>query len=717
MPSTINAPGQMQTHDWPAFWGVGVLAFALFSTVLTLGVYHALALFVPIRPGPGEVFKVFYLQFGPDVWARGAGYASAAGLREWMQGHPLLLYAGYVVNGIAAAGAGWLGYLASRPAAGAGGETHIEGPRFWKEPGEAAKRAQGFETRLVKSTGGGVRIGGYKTKGGQWKGGVQISRDRETKHLYVIGKTGGGKTVAIKPLIQQAIERGDQLVIFDNKGEFTEWLYESNGREPVLLAPWDSRSWAWDIGRDCRTAAQAVELAARLIPDGDSDPMWNQGARQILAGLIKKLQSEQKDRWGWKDLSELLSVPTNQVADIMKTYHPEGLRAVEQAESGGKEGGKSTSKTTQSLLITMSTQLSPVYRMAEAWEGVTKRFSVRDFIDNKSAQVLVLQGSADYSQIAVSYIQGIIALIRSRINSPDFVERKASDPGIWIILDEFPQMGKLEKIQQFLEIGRSKGVRVVFGLQDNSQMFSIYGNEDGRVLMAQPQSFILAGVGDVDSIKWMQSKVGNRIVERHRRSASMQYGGGGSISAQSQRETEPVIREDEFNIGLGNTGSGVRVLWYPGQGDLYKLELPFPSVKKCRPAVVPARWTLPAWEQQSDQAPAAAVSAAGGAGGQAQQQQGEGQRGEDLAPALEAPQGDQGAPVVRVPRVVWTRLYPTREGAAEAEGDGGEVALQVGAAVLPGLSELLHAAELLGQLSEMGRQPRGRFIEVQEAEA
>jgi type IV secretory pathway TraG/TraD family ATPase VirD4 len=709
-----NAPSQTAYYDWQSALLVGTIAFVLVGALLTFAAFGAGYVFGVVK-NPLVVLKAFYLQYTFEALAAKGGVPPIAEIKAFFSGHPGLVYTAYVTNGIGAAVGLWVGYLAGRPYSDDKGDRHIEGPRFWKEPSEAAKKAQAFEARLVRSTGGGVRIGGYKTKKGEWKGGVQISRDRETKHLYVIGKTGGGKTVAIKPLIQQAIERGDQLVIFDNKGEFTEWLYESTGREPVLLAPWDSRSWAWDIGRDCRTSAQAVELAARFIPDGGNDPMWNLGSRAILTGLIKKLQAEQQDKWSWGDLAGLLDIPMSDVYGVMCQYHPEGKRAVEQLED---KGGKSVSKTTHSLLITMGNQVGPIYRMAEAWANVPKnrRFSVRDFMTKQTAQVLVLQGSADYSQIATAYIQGVISLIRALINSPDFFERKANEQGIWLILDEFPQMGKLEKIGQFLEIGRSKGIRVVFGLQDNSQMYAIYDDKEGRALMAQPQSFILAGVGDVDSIKWLQSKVGNRVVERHRRSASMQYGGGGSISAQSQRETEPVIREDEFNIGLGNTGAGVRVLWYPGQGDLYKLELPFPSVKKVRPAVVPARWTLPAWEQQPqpDQAPAAAVSAAGA--GQAQQ--GEGQReGGEVAPALDANQGAQGAPVVRVRRVVWTRLYPTREAPEEAEGDGGEVALQVGAAALPGLSELLHAAELLGQLAELSRQPRGRFVEVQEVEA
>jgi hypothetical protein len=48
-----------------------------------------------------------------------------------------------------------------------------------------------------------------------------ISRDRETRHFFMLGSVGGGKTQIILPLVHAAIERGDKVIIYDSKGDFT----------------------------------------------------------------------------------------------------------------------------------------------------------------------------------------------------------------------------------------------------------------------------------------------------------------------------------------------------------------------------------------------------------------------------------------------------------------------------------------------------------------
>ena len=65
-----------------------------------------------------------------------------------------------------------------------------------------------------------------------------LSRDRETRHFLLMGSVGGGKTQIIMPLVLAAIERGDQLVIYDIKADFTSSL----NTPFIFLAPWDSRS-------------------------------------------------------------------------------------------------------------------------------------------------------------------------------------------------------------------------------------------------------------------------------------------------------------------------------------------------------------------------------------------------------------------------------------------------------------------------------------------
>nr|WP_282478292.1 type IV secretion system DNA-binding domain-containing protein [Vibrio sp. ABG19] len=48
---------------------------------------------------------------------------------------------------------------------------------------------------------------------------IPISTAREQNNLCVLGTTGAGKSTALKPIIEQVIERGDYAVIYDEKGD------------------------------------------------------------------------------------------------------------------------------------------------------------------------------------------------------------------------------------------------------------------------------------------------------------------------------------------------------------------------------------------------------------------------------------------------------------------------------------------------------------------
>jgi len=464
-------------------------------------------------------------------------------------------------------------------------EKFIKGVKYFTNETTAKKELEKYQINDIKKSGEGVKIAG-----------VPISKDRETKHFAVIGKTGGGKTVALLPVMRDAISRGDKVIIFDNKGDFTSIINDKNGNAPVIIAAWDARSAAWDVARDCRTKAEAAELASKFIGESGGDPMWSEGARQILTGLIHKLQCDKQEKWGWSDLGELLYIDMNDVEKVMEKYHPEGKRAVESLKKEGEEEGEA-SKTTQSLLITLSAQLSPVYRMAEAWANTEEKFSVRDFLDGKlKSDTVILQGNAALLGIQNAVVQGIISMLSSRVNSPDYEERPASAQGLWVFLDEFPQLGKLPEVKPFLEIGRSKGVRVVMGFQNPSQLKELYDHDGSDSMLDIFQSYIFCMLGS-EASKWASESIGTQIIERFKLSTSLQKDGS-SASNSWERSEEPACKPNDFTQGLGvdSKAGGTWALYWPTGGDVYKLLFKFSSAPKVRKPSVKADWVNPSWD-------------------------------------------------------------------------------------------------------------------------
>lgn len=118
--------------------------------------------------------------------------------------------------------------------------------------------------------------------------GLPMPRQLEAEHMLLVGGTGAGKTTILQGILDGALKLGDRVLALDVKGDMTaRWPLD----EFVLLSTDDKRCARWDIGRDIRTADDAMEFAMELIPE-TSDPSWSAGARRVLAALVQVLQAK-----------------------------------------------------------------------------------------------------------------------------------------------------------------------------------------------------------------------------------------------------------------------------------------------------------------------------------------------------------------------------------------------------------------------------------------
>lgn len=406
-------------------------------------------------------------------------------------------------------------------------------------------------------------------------GDIPISLDRETRHIFVLGSVGGGKTQIILPMMRQAIERGDKVLIYDNKADFGQYF---NG---VRFAPWDARSVAWNISADCLNRGDARATAARLIADSH-DPVWSNGARQILVALIVLLQRKKPRKWTFADLVEVACVPFGALRDIVLTYNPEAVRIVEDY-----------SKTAQSFLVNLSSYLSPICDLADCYSG-KKRFSVRNWLlDDTSGEykcnTIILGGNRRYAPVEKAYVQSILSALGSLVNSPELPDSR--DRRIWLFLDEFSQLGKLDDFAQFLEIGRSKGIRVVLGAQDVAQLRNIYGKDTVDAWTSMIGTYIICRTQGVETPEWLSRLVGEKTIKRYMRTRSIAEQSEGvknaSMSYSYEHVREPVIQPEDFAT-LGPTEKGIQALFVPGGGNIFSLTFPFANYPREYAPIEPA---------------------------------------------------------------------------------------------------------------------------------
>lgn len=450
-------------------------------------------------------------------------------------------------------------------------DEHIGGSQFMD--GSAAIKAMRVATdAAIERTGQGIHLHPE----------LPISLDTEVKHFMLVGAPGSGKTQTLHFLLKQLFKRGgkgDKMIIYDTKADFTAAYPQA-----LLIAPWDARSPAWDIAKDCTTEGQARELAARFIADS-KEPMWAEGTRAILVSLIVKLQNDNPMRWTWRDLADHIAMASAD-ADLLVSW----VQRFNPVQAAVVLGG-SESKTVQSFMTTLAASATLIAQLAQAWESKSARISFTQWLhdENPKYRQIILQGDGRFASLTKAYIGSILTLLSQEICSPVFTD--SNERRLWFILDEAPTLGKVDILRMIAE-GRSKGVRVLACFQDQSQIREIYGDNVAKTWSTSAGTMIIYRVNRGDTANWLAEEIiGTRTVRRNQTSES--FTKDGRTVQRSQTEVKlPIVHPSDLESHLGPCDEGVRGLVL-GLGVVGRLTWPYMPVKSKREKHKPAPWTLP----------------------------------------------------------------------------------------------------------------------------
>jgi type IV secretory pathway TraG/TraD family ATPase VirD4 len=406
---------------------------------------------------------------------------------------------------------------------------------------------------------------------------VMMSQERETKHLLIMGASGSGKTHIVWHVLNEAIRRKDRVVIFDSKGDFTSEL-----KSICLLAPWDPRSRAWDVAIDCPGPLDAQSLAARMIPDSSKDPIWPNASRAVLVAMIIHLQSTKPGTWNFADLREMLHLPIEDLRLIAQQHNPEAQRSLEEG-----------SKTTQSILINLTAFMAPVVDMARAWGSADqKRFSMRRWIEGDSTlpRTVVMQGSQRFEQTAASLVNSLLSVMAATIASPSLPD----DPQrrIWLILDEFAQLGQLRDIGPLIRMGRSKGLRIVIGAQDIAESRAIYGIHQTDAWTSSLTTSIYTRLEGGGTAEWVSRRIGDQETEETNESKT-QASSGSSETQQTAIRKSPTVLPSQLKSLVGTRSDGVDALIDGFDDAIYLVRYPYHKPQPIRSGSRYATWVEP----------------------------------------------------------------------------------------------------------------------------
>lgn len=313
-------------------------------------------------------------------------------------------------------------------------------------------------------------------------GSVRMPISAEPKQTFIIGKPGKGKTVLLSGVLERLKERQEKAIVYDFKGDYVSQFYDPE--VDLIFNPLDSRSLGWRVMGELETHMDIDAVAASLIPPPlqNSNPYWNDAARDVFAGILHYLFQE-----GFTHNKEVWNMVTS------KTEHIVACLAQTQGGARGLKHIEDINSRTTSGILSVLMQYAKCFEYMSSSDG---DFRIKEWLTNSRGMIFI-SNHADVQETLRPILSLFIDLLARRLlSSPDNPELKT-----FFFLDEFGTLQRLPTIIKLLTLSRSRGGCVFLGIQDFGQIDDIYSKENRQTITnACGNTVVFALSGDAANI-------------------------------------------------------------------------------------------------------------------------------------------------------------------------------------------------------------------------
>lgn len=388
----------------------------------------------------------------------------------------------------------------------------------------------------------------------------------ETGHLGVAGATGAGKTQTTNRIISGLKKRQTRMIIHELKGDYYSTF---STEKDLLFCPLDQRHMGkyggWSIFSSIKTTYDIETVACSLIPDQPNvkEPFWYIAPRQLFASILRYCfisgKTKNKDIWDALNLS---------IGDMIAC-----LKGVPGAEIGLGHIVDRT-KAASDVKSVLLSYVQPLQYMCDS-DG---DFVIEDWLRDGEGSIYVL----NYTKIRAAMapiLSLFLDLLIKRVNALDADLHRR----IAFIIDEAPQLQKLNSLIELLAISRDRGAMNLLTWQTNSQWRKLYGREDADTILGNLNSKIVCKLADVDTCKYFAELFGGVEEIRTTKSTSIPGRGskgnqGGVTFSEHIHERFAVSKEDLRRLRV--TQEGYEAFVKLANYDIAKVKFPIVNYKK-----------------------------------------------------------------------------------------------------------------------------------------
>ena len=279
-----------------------------------------------------------------------------------------------------------------------------------------------------------------------------------------------------------------------------------------------------------------------------------------------------KANWSWGDLNKMLDKSVDELEELFDKYYPKASKLISE-----------NSKTTDSFIMELTTQLSWLDSVAKVWTNESKqRFSITKWVQGQyNAKSLIIANDSKYSAISAPLCSAVLSIVvREVMSLPDCNKRK-----FWFVLDELADLPKTEALEKWLSLCRSKGARTIAGTQNISQIQEKYGDKSTETLTSLFSNIITLKIGSsAETAKKVADNLGKRLVKR----ATINFDKEGNRTTSYQQSEEYIVRPEQLmQLPTPNKNGVTGYLSVSGWNAVYELVWPYPELEVIAKAHVP----------------------------------------------------------------------------------------------------------------------------------
>jgi type IV secretion system protein VirD4 len=370
-----------------------------------------------------------------------------------------------------------------------------------------------------------------------------LPAEEAVKHVLLTGPSGSGKSRGF--YMPNCMAFQSSMVVTDPKSEL--WKYTSGfHKNAARFSPRDpDASTGFNWIPFCKDA-NLVRLLARAVvtSSGESsgDKFWSDAETDLISGLFAHAAE--------------FKVPTPAAMYDYFTSHNPATLAESLSESPSKIAAQlsasfinASENTRGSIIAGVSTKLSFLTD-----ENVRRFTSASDRVIN--FECLRREKGAIYwclEENDVAQLRPLSSLFFSLVMYQ--VKQSSGHLPVSFFLDELGNLGKLPNLEIEVSVVRGRGISLIFGIQSYSQIYAVYGERAGQIIIDNCSTKIYLSGCDYDTAERVSKALGETTITESRETEGERGGSKTPVKTQRRLFYADEIRQIERDQQIVITGN------------------------------------------------------------------------------------------------------------------------------------------------------------------